>query len=98
MDDVLRRLDVVESQLAKTREDVSAIKAAVEHLATKADLGDLKAHVYTINATLPHLVSRVNINGARSDIGAFETRLFCWTVGTMVAALTVEFAIAKLLH
>jgi hypothetical protein len=39
MDDVLRRLDVVESQLAKTREDVSAIKAAVEHLATKADLG-----------------------------------------------------------
>ena len=45
MDDVLRRLGIVESSVADTREDVSAIKSAFAHLATKADVSELKAAV-----------------------------------------------------
>ena len=43
MDDVLKRLGVVESLLGETREDVSAIKATLPHLATKADVNEVKS-------------------------------------------------------
>jgi len=43
MDDVLRRLGVVETLVAQTREDVSAIKATLPHLATKADVEEVKS-------------------------------------------------------
>jgi hypothetical protein len=43
MDDVLRRLGVVESLVAETREDVSAIKATLPHLATKAEINALRS-------------------------------------------------------
>jgi hypothetical protein len=45
MDDVLRRLGVVESLVAETREDVSAIKATLPHLATKADISSLETKI-----------------------------------------------------
>jgi len=43
MDDVLRRLGIVESLVAGTREDVSAMKETLPHLATKADINEVKA-------------------------------------------------------
>jgi len=45
MDDVLRRLGVVEGLVTETREDVSAIKATLPHLATKAEVKDLKSDI-----------------------------------------------------
>ena len=45
MDDVLRRLSVVESLVAETHEDVSAIKATLPHLSTKADISSLETKI-----------------------------------------------------
>ena len=45
MDDVLRRLGVVESLLSETRVDVSAIKATLPHLATKAEINVVRADI-----------------------------------------------------
>jgi hypothetical protein len=45
MDDVLRRLGVVEALVAETREDVSAMKATLPHLASKADISSLETRI-----------------------------------------------------
>jgi hypothetical protein len=86
MDDVLKRLGGVESLLGETRADVSAIKATLPHLATKADVAATKA----------------DINDVRSDINAVETRIIRWIVGTTIAAMSVAvsvaFAIAKFVN
>ena len=82
MDDILRRLGVVESLVAETREDVSAIKATLPHLATKADVAGTKA----------------DINEVRADINALETRIIRWFVGTTIAGISVAFTIAKFVH
>lgn len=98
MDDVLRRLGVVESLVAETREDVSAIKSAFAHLATKADLNEVKADVSAIKATLPHLATKAEVNGLRSDMNAMEARIIRWIVGTTIAAASMAFTIAKFVH
>jgi len=95
MDDVLRRLGIVESLVAETREDVSAIKAAFAHLATKADVNELRADVSAIKATLPHLATKAEVNELKSDISAMETKIIRWVVGTMIAVASVAFTIAK---
>jgi hypothetical protein len=98
MDDVLGRLGVVESLLADTREVVSAIKAALAHLATKAEVNELKADVSAIKATLPHLATKADLNGVKSDINALETRVIRWIVGTMLASVSAAFTIAKFVN
>ena len=45
MDDVLRRFGVVEALVAETREDVSAMKATLPHLASKADISSLETRI-----------------------------------------------------
>jgi polyhydroxyalkanoate synthesis regulator phasin len=102
MDDFLPRLGIVESAIAETREDVSAIKAALPHLATKADMNELKADVSAIKATLPHLATKADvvatkadINELRSDMSAMETRITRWIVATTIATASVAFTIAK---
>lgn len=52
MDDILRRLGTVETDISGMRADISgmkvdisAIKAVIPHLATKADVSDVKTSV-----------------------------------------------------
>lgn len=45
MEDILRRLGNLETLVSELRSQVSAILAIIPHLATKADLADLKADV-----------------------------------------------------
>jgi hypothetical protein len=98
MDDFLWRLGVVESLVVQMREDVSAIKGAFIHLATKAALNELKADVREIRVTLPHLATKSEINGVRLDLSALETRVIRWSVGTMIATMSAAFTIAKFVH
>jgi hypothetical protein len=98
MDDVLRRPGVVESLVAETREEVSAIKSAFAHIATKADLNEVKGDVSAIKATLPHLATKAEVNGLRADMSAMETRIIRWIVGTIIAAASMAFTIAKFVH
>lgn len=95
MGDVLRRLGVLESSVAETRENLSAIKAAFAHLATKADMNELMADVSAIKATLPRLATKAEVNEIRSDMSAMETRIIRWIVGTTIAVASVAFTIAK---
>jgi hypothetical protein len=75
VDDILKRLGIVESLVGEMRVDVGAIKATLPHLATKAD-----------------------INGVKSDINALETRIVRWIVGTMIGSVSVAFTIAKFVN
>lgn len=75
MDDFLRRLGVVESLVAQTREDVSAIKGAFTHLATKADLNDLKGDVSAIKAALPHLATKADLDELKADVREIKATL-----------------------
>lgn len=56
MDDVLKRLGHVESEVAAIRVDVSAIKAIVPHLATEARLcaveGSLTAKISSLETSI----------------------------------------------
>ena len=45
VDDILKRLGVVESVIGEMRADVSAIKAVMPHLATKADINALETKI-----------------------------------------------------
>ena len=82
MDDVLRRLGIVESLVTATREDVSAIKAILPHLATKADV----------------IATKADINELRSDMNSMEARMIRWLVGTTIAAASAAFTIAKVVN
>lgn len=82
MDDVLRRLGTVETDISHMKTDISgmkvdiaSIKAVIPHLATKADLGDVRALI--------------------SDA---KTSIIQWAVGTTIAVAGVAFAIAKFVH
>ena len=61
----LRRLGIVESSVADTREDVSAIKSVFAHLATKADVNELKSDVSFLDFIVKHWTSC----GFRVDMG-----------------------------
>jgi len=75
MDDVLRLLGVVETLVGETRVGVSAIEATLPHLATKADINEIKLH-----------------------ISALGTRIIRWIVGMTIASMSVAFMIAKFVH
>jgi hypothetical protein len=56
MDDVMKRLGVVESSVAEIRAQVSAITAVLPHLASKADVhalrGELKSDIHSMEAAI----------------------------------------------
>ena len=45
MDDITRRLGAVETDICAIKIDLASIKAVIPHLATKADLSDMKASI-----------------------------------------------------
>jgi hypothetical protein len=71
-------------------DDVLRRLSGVELLLTEAriDIGAIKA-------TLPHLATKADMNGVKSDLSALETRLIRWLVGTTLAAVSAAFTIAK---
>ncbi len=89
MDDILKRLGVLESSMGETRADVSAIKAALPHLATAAALreveGTLKAQIAESRGSL------------EAKIHAMETRTIQWFIGTAIALVAAVFGIARYL-
>jgi hypothetical protein len=52
MDDILTRMGRVESALGEVQADVAWLKATVPYLATKQDVGELRALVASTEASL----------------------------------------------
>jgi hypothetical protein len=52
VEDILKRLGNVETHVAELRSQVSAILAIIPHLATKADVADVKADVAAVETTI----------------------------------------------
>ena len=52
VEDILKRLGNLETQVSELRSQVSAILAIIPHLATKADVADVKADVAAVETTI----------------------------------------------
>ena len=52
MEDILKRLGNVETHVSELRSQVSAILAIIPHLATKADVAEVKANVAAVETVI----------------------------------------------
>jgi hypothetical protein len=82
VEDILKRLGNVETHVSELRSQVSAILAIIPHLATKADVADVRTAVGQVKA----------------DVAAVETAIVKWIVATVLASAALAFTIAKFVH
>jgi hypothetical protein len=82
VEDILKRLGNVETHVSELRSQVSAILAIIPHLATKADVADV----------------RVAVGQVKADVAAVETAIVKWIVATVLASAALAFTIAKFVH
>jgi len=65
------------------RADVSAIKAVMPHLATRADVSALRGEVAAVEGSL------------KAEINALETKVIKWIIGSVITSASLAFAIAR---
>jgi hypothetical protein len=82
VEDILKRLGNVETHVSELRSQVGAILAIIPHLATKADVADVRTAVGQVKA----------------DVAAVETAIVKWIVATVLASAALAFTIAKFVH
>src|ERR1700676_1021740 len=82
VEDILKRLGNVETHVSELRSQVSAILAIIPHLATKADVADVRTAGGQVKA----------------DVAAVATAIVKWTVASVLASAALAFAIAKFVH
>ena len=82
VDDILKRLGNVETHVSELRSQVSAILAIIPHLATKADVADV----------------RVGVGQVKANVAAVETAIIKWIVATVLTSAVLAFTIAKFVH
>jgi hypothetical protein len=82
VEDILKRLGNVETHVSELRSQVSAISAIIPHLATKADVADV----------------RTGVGQVKADVAAVETAIIKWIVATVLASAALAFTIAKFVH
>lgn len=86
MDEVMKRLGVLERDMSDLKVQVGSIASQLPHLATKAEIGDLKA------------MTSAEIGDLKAAISDAKTSIVQWVVGTTIAAAGIAFAVAKLVH
>ena len=96
MDDILKRLGSVETQ-------VSAILGILPHLATKADVADVRTSLRAMEAVIPQLATKADVAvipqlATRADVASIETAIIKWIIATTLASAGLAFAIAKFVH
>jgi len=110
VDEVFKRLGVIETTVTDLRLQVIAITTLLPNLATKAELASSKAEikedihsvqteVSAIKAVLPHLASKADVSALRGELKAdmhtMEAAIIKWIVGTAIASAAVASAIAS---
>jgi hypothetical protein len=107
VDDMTKRLGVLESSVAEIRVNVGTINTTLPHLATQASLNDVKAalpHLATqaslnaVTAVLPHVATQANLNAVEGSImqrmSALEVSIIKWVVGTALSSVATGAGIA----
>ena len=85
VDEILKRLGVLESLVSGLRADISAVLATLPHLATKAEL---KGETGSLHGEMGRL---------RSELHARDVRMIQWFVGTAIALVAMVFSIVRYL-
>jgi len=97
VEDILKRLGNVETGVSELRSDVSAVLAIIPHLATKADVADvrvdLSAQIGQLRADLS-----AGMGQAQANLAAAETAIIKWIIATVLASAALAFTIAKFVH
>ena len=88
--------ETMDAALPATRDaDMAALQALLPHLATKADLADLRADMErsradlaAVQALLPHLATKADLADLRTEIHAAMNALTWKLAGALLAGLT----------
>lgn len=114
MDDVLRRLGLLEDDVSVIKTHVAGMAAQIPSLATKADLMAVKAEVAAIAAQLPNMATKADLMATnavvagiaaqiphlatRAQIGDLKGSMIQWMVGTAIAIVALIFTMMKFVH
>jgi hypothetical protein len=107
VDDILRRLGNVETDVSELRAEVRAISATMPHLATKADLkaeiGEVRAEIGSVRTEIASVrvevqSVRVEVADVKTKVASMETAIIKWMVATVLTTAGVAFSIAKFVH
>jgi len=94
VEDILKRLGNVETHVSELRSQVSAISAIIPHLATKADVADLRTEVGQVKADLATGIGQVRSDLA-TEIGQVKSDLATGIGQVKADVAAVETAIIK---
>lgn len=104
MDDILKRLGNVETDVSELKTKVGAILATVAHLATKADVLDVRKSVADLRTEMVAESGSLRAEMAaqwgslRAEMAARETAFIKWMIATVLATAGLAFTIAKFVH
>jgi len=104
MDEILKRLGILETTLTDVRLQLASVLALLPTFATKADLTNVEKKADAIAAVLPHLATKAELEGVRTDVQTVRTDLqtqvsvlIKWIVGTGLGAAGVAAAVATVI-
>ena len=86
MEDILKRLGAVETNVSELKSQVSGILAILPHLATKADVADVRTDVAQLRGEMGAAIS------------GLEARIIKWMVASLLTSTGLAFTIAKFVH
>jgi len=88
MEDTQKRLAALESAVADIKAQLASIASVITsvlpHLATKADVDELKAEL------------KAEIGDLSAEVHAREASLLKWLIGTVIASMALACTIARL--
>ena len=104
VEDILKRLGNVESDVSELKSQVSGVLAIVPHLATKVDVMDVRTAVAELRGELKSGLSELRAEMAaqfgsmRAEMAARETAFLKWIIATVLTSGGLAFTIAKFVH
>ena len=63
--------------------------------AVESTVAAIKAEVSGLTATVAHLATKSGLADVRTELAQMESSLIKWMVGTMIAAVSMAFVIAR---
>jgi len=100
VEDILKRLGAVETSISELKSQMSGILAILPHLATKADVADVRTDVADVRTDVANV--KADVAQLRGEMGAgisgLETRIIKWIVATLLTSTGLAFTIAKFVH